>query len=157
MDGAACLAFALALFLIAAWGGRAQCPTEIEVLQPISCSGADDGVITVSVPDGVDPADVFWLFETDTLFGAVQSGLGPGSYVAFVPGCSAALGINVNEPFPSSSPPRSISCRPATIRVRGVVTGHPQFRTGAHRLFSWSHDAVDRGPVGRASASRSWW
>ena len=31
----------------------AQCP-DVEVLLPISCSGADDGVLTVALPDGVD-------------------------------------------------------------------------------------------------------
>ena len=94
----------LGLFLLLLFSGlvssvAAQCPDEIEVLQPISCSGADDGVLTVALPDGVDGADVYWLIEGDTLFGAVQSGLGPGSYLAFVPGCPA-LGATLNEPFP---------------------------------------------------------
>ena len=45
----------LPLLLIAFTGFlQAQCPDEITVLQPISCSGADDGVLTVSLPDGVD-------------------------------------------------------------------------------------------------------
>ena len=78
----------LGLFLLLLFSGlvspaAAQCPDEIEVLQPISCSGADDGVLTVALSDGVDGADVYWLIEGDTLFGAVQSGLGPGSYLAF--------------------------------------------------------------------------
>ena len=54
----------LGLFLLLLFSGlvssvAAQCPDEIEVLQPISCSGADDGVLTVALPDGVDGADVY--------------------------------------------------------------------------------------------------
>ena len=139
--------FALALFLIAAWGGRAQdCPTEVEVLQPISCSGADDGVITVSFPDGVDSEDIFWLIESDTLFGAVQSDLGPGSYVAIIPGCSA-VGVNLTEPFTFFITSAVTQLPTCDDPCSGQVTVTPNFGA-APIVYSWSHDAVESGPVG---------
>ena len=139
------------LLLAFGWGltsamAVAQCPTEIEVLEPISCSGADDAVLTVSVPDGVDPEDVYWLFETDTLFGAVQSGLGPGSYLAFVPGCGA-LGINVNEPFPFFITTTLDQLPTCDDPCSGVVTATPNFGQ-APFTFSWSHDAAQTGGTG---------
>jgi len=134
------------LLFVAVLPSGAQCPDEIEVLQPISCSGADDGVLTVAFPDGVDDADVYWLIENDTLFGAVQSNLGPGSYLAFVPGCPA-LGITLNEPFPffiSSLVSRMPTCDDP---CSGEITATPNF--GAPPFtYSWSHDAAEVGPVG---------
>ena len=124
----------------------AQCPDEIEVLQPISCSGADDGVLTVALPDGVDGADVYWLIEGDTLFGAVQSGLGPGSYLAFVPGCSA-LGATLNEPFPFFISAAVLQLPTCDAPCSGEVSVTPNF--GVEPItYSWSHDAVETGPVG---------
>ena len=124
----------------------AQCPDEIDVLQPISCSGADDGVLTVSLPSGVDAADVYWLIESDTLFGAVQASLGPGSYLAFVPGCPP-LGATLNEPFPffiSSSVSQLPTCDDP---CSGEITVNPNF--GATPVtYSWSHNAAETGPVG---------
>lgn len=139
--------FALSVLLLTAWGGWAQdCPTEVEVLQPISCSGADDGVITVSVPDGVDPEDVFWLIESDTLFGAVQSGLGPGSYVAIIPSCSA-VGVNLNEPFTFFITSAVTQLPTCDNPCSGEVTVTPNF--GVEPIvYTWSHDAVESGPVG---------
>ena len=135
----------LVAFFLALWasGVQAQCPTEIEVAGPITCSGADDAVLTVAIPDGVDPAEVYWLLESDTLFGAVQSGLGPGSYLAFVPGCGT-LGINVNEPFPffiSTSIDFLPTCDDP---CSGVVTATPNFGQ-APFVFNWSHDAGQMG------------
>ena len=137
------LAFSL---LALASGTRAQCPTEIEVVEPISCSGADDAVLSVTVPDGIDPTDVYWLLESDTLFGAVQSGLGPGSYLAFVPGCSA-LGINVNEPFPFFITAEVDQLPTCDSPCSGVVTATPNFGQGPF-TYSWSHDAAQTGSTG---------
>lgn len=123
-----------------------QCPDSIEVLQPISCSGADDGVLTVSVPDGEDPSSVYWLFEDDTLFGVVQSGLGPGSYLAFVPGCGA-LGETLDEPFPffiTSTLSQSPTCDDP---CSGVIEATANFGTGDVE-FTWSHNAAQTGPTG---------
>lgn len=141
----------LGLFLLLLFSGlvssvAAQCPDEIEVLQPISCSGADDGVLTVAFPDGVDGADVYWLIEGDTLFGAVQSGLGPGSYLAFVPGCPA-LGATLNEPFPFFILAAVSQLPTCDDPCSGEVTVTPNF--GVEPItYSWSHDAVETGPVG---------
>ena len=141
----------LGLFLLLLFSGlgsqaAAQCPNEIEVLQPISCSGADDGVLTVALPDGVDGADVYWLIEGDTLFGAVQSGLGPGSYLAFVPGCPA-LGATLNEPFPFFISAAVSQLPTCDDPCSGEVTVTPNF--GVEPItYSWSHDAVETGPVG---------
>lgn len=135
----------LAAFVLVLWASavQAQCPTEIEVVEPISCSGADDAVLTVAVPDGVDPADVYWLLESDTLFGAVQGGLGPGSYLAFVPGCGA-LGINVNEPFPFFISTGIDQLPTCDAPCSGVVTATPNFGQ-APFTFSWSHDVGQTG------------
>ena len=142
-SGRLLVAFGMALWVS---GIQAQCPTEIQVVEPISCSGADDAVLTVTTPDGVDPAEVYWLLESDTLFGAVQSGLGPGSYLAFVPGCGT-LGINVNEPFPFFIS-TSIDVLPTCDDpCSGVVTATANF--GAPPIvYSWSHDPGESGPTG---------
>jgi len=137
------LAFLFSVLTLGMWG---QCPTEIEVVEPISCSGADDAVLAVSVPDGVDAAEVYWLFESDTLFGAVQSGLGPGSYLAFVPGCSA-LGINVNEPFPFFITASIDQLPTCDAPCSGLVTATPNFGQSPF-MYSWSHDAGQTGEVG---------
>ncbi|MBK12138.1 MAG: hypothetical protein CL849_01245 [Crocinitomicaceae bacterium] len=125
---------------------EAQCPDEIDVLQPISCSGADDGVLIVSLPSGIDASDVYWLIESDTLFGAVQSNLGPGSYLAFVPGCPP-LGSTLNEPFPffiSSSVSQLPTCDDP---CSGEITVTPNF--GATPVtYSWSHNLTETGPLG---------
>lgn len=137
----------LPLLLIAFTGFlQAQCPDEITVLQPISCSGADDGVLTVSLPDGVDGADVYWLIESDTLFGVVQADLGPGSYLAFVPGC-AALGETLNEPFPFFISATVLQLPTCDDPCSGEITVTPNFGA-APVTYSWSHDAAETGPVG---------
>ena len=125
---------------------QAQCPDEITVLQPISCSGADDGVLTVSLPDGVDGADVYWLIESDTLFGVVQADLGPGSYLAFVPGCPA-LGVTLNEPFPFFISATVSQLPTCDDPCSGEITVTPNFGA-APVTYSWSHDATETGPVG---------
>lgn len=137
----------LPLLLIAFTGSfQAQCPDDITVLQPISCSGADDGVLTVSLPDGVDGADVYWLIESDTLFGIVQADLGPGSYLAFVPGCPA-LGVTLNEPFPFFISATVSQLPTCDDPCSGEITVTPNF--GAEPVtYSWSHDAAETGPVG---------
>lgn len=125
---------------------RAQCPDEVDVLQPISCSGADDGVLSVALPDGVGSEDVYWLQDNDTLFGAVQAGLGPGSYLVFIPGCSA-LGATLNEPFPffiSAAVTRLPTCDDP---CSGEITVTPNFGQG-DITYSWSHDAAETGPIG---------
>ena len=138
------VAFGMALWVS---GIQAQCPTEIQVVEPISCSGADDAVLTVTTPDGVDPAEVYWLLESDTLFGAVQSGLGPGSYLAFVPGCGT-LGINVNEPFPFFIS-TSIDVLPnCDDPCSGVVTATANFGAPPSCI---------RGPMIQASPVRQEW
>lgn len=137
----------LPLLLVAFTGLlQAQCPDEITVLQPISCSGADDGVLTVSLPDGVDGADVYWLIESDTLFGVVQADLGPGSYLAFVPGCPA-LGVTLNEPFPFFISATVSQLPTCDDPCSGEITVTPNF--GAEPVtYSWSHDPTETGSVG---------
>ena len=137
----------LPLLLVAFTGFlQAQCPDEITVLQPISCSGADDGVLTVSLPDGVDGADVYWLIESDTLFGVVQADLGPGSYLAFVPGCPA-LGVTLNEPFPFFISATVSQLPTCDDPCSGEITVTPNF--GAEPVtYSWSHDPTETGSVG---------
>lgn len=125
---------------------HSQCPSEVDILQPISCSGADDGVLSVSLPDGTAPEDVYWVQNTDTLFGQVQSGLGPGSYLAFVPGCPA-LGVTLNEPFTffiTASVSRLPTC---DAPCSGEITVTPNFGQG-DITYSWSHDAAETGPIG---------
>lgn len=125
---------------------HSQCPTQIDVLQPITCSGADDGVLSVSLPDGIGPEDVYWVQNTDTLFGQVQSGLGPGSYLAFIPGCPP-LGVTLNEPFTffiTASISRFPTCDDP---CSGEITVTPNFGQG-DITYSWSHDAAETGPMG---------
>ena len=125
---------------------HSQCPSEIDILQPISCSGTDDGVLSVALPDGVGPEDVYWVQNTDTLFGQVQSGLGPGSYLAFVPGCPP-LGVTLNEPFTffiTASISRLPTC---DAPCSGEITITPNFGQG-DITYSWSHDAAETGPIG---------
>ena len=136
----------LVLIFFACQVVSAQCPSEIEVLQPISCSGADDGILTVTVPEGEDPDEVYWLFENDTLFGMVQSGLGPGSYLAFVPGCSA-LGATLNEPFPFFITSAIVQSPTCDNPCSGIIEATPNFGTGSV-TFGWSHDAAETGSTG---------
>ena len=142
----AAAAFALLSFLFLFVRAGAQCPTAIQVLQPISCSGADDGVLTVTPPDGVDAADVYWIQNTDTLFGATQAGLGPGSYLAFIPGCPA-LGITLNEPFTFFITAEVSLLPTCDAPCSGQITVTPNFGQG-DITYSWSHDAAETGPVG---------
>ena len=136
----------LLLLLASPAKGLAQCPDAIDILQPISCSGADDGVLSVTVPDGVDPDDVYWLQSNDTLFGPVQTNLGPGSYLVFIPGCSP-LGTTLNEPFNFFISAAVTQLPTCDDPCSGVVTVTPNF--GAEPItYAWSHDAVETGPVG---------
>ena len=125
---------------------RGQCPSEVDILQPITCSGADDGVLSVSLPSGVDPEDVYWIQNTDTLYGQVQSGLGPGSYLVFVPGCSA-LGVTLNEPFTFFISAAVSTLPSCDAPCSGEITVTPNFGQG-DISYSWSHDAAETGPVG---------
>jgi gliding motility-associated-like protein len=127
-------------------GVSAQCPSEIDILQPITCSGADDGVLTVAVPTGEDPDEVYWLFEDDTLFGVVQLGLGPGSYLAFVPGCSA-LGVTLNEPFPFFITSSIVQFPTCDNPCSGVIEATANFGTG-DVTFDWSHNAAETSATG---------
>lgn len=135
------------VFLCCGWAPLgAQCPDTIEVLQPISCSGADDGVLSVTVPDGVDGNDVFWLQNNDTLFGPVQTNLGPGSYLAFIPGCPP-LGATLNEPFNFFITAAVTQLPTCDAPCSGVVTVTSNF--GAEPVtYTWSHDAAETGPIG---------
>ena len=47
------------LWAIPALSMAQDCPDEVDVLQPITCSGADDGVLSVSVPDGVESSEIY--------------------------------------------------------------------------------------------------
>ncbi len=134
------------LWAIPALSMAQDCPDEVDVLQPITCSGADDGVLSVSVPDGVESSEIYWLQNNDTLFGAVQSNLGPGSYLVFIPGC-APLGATLNEPFTffiSAAITRLPTCNDP---CSGEITVTPNFGQG-DITYSWSHDAAETGPVG---------
>ena len=136
----------LLLLLAFSVKGLAQCPDAIDILQPISCSGADDGVLSVTVPDGVDPDDVYWLQSNDTLFGPVQTDLGPGSYLVFIPGCSP-LGTTLNEPFNFFISAAVTQLPTCDEPCSGVVTVTPNF--GAEPItYAWSHDAAETGPIG---------
>lgn len=134
------------MFLFKASLSGAQCPTEVDVLQPISCSGSDDGVLSVTLPDGVDGSEVYWLQDGDTLLGAVQSGLGPGSYLVFIPGCGA-LGVTLNEPFTFFITAEVIQLPTCNAPCSGVIEVTPNFGQG-NITYSWSHDAAENGPVG---------
>ena len=125
---------------------QSDCPDAVDVLQPITCSGADDGVLSVAVPDGVEPGEVYWLQNNDTLFGATQSNLGPGSYLVFIPGCPP-LGATLNEPFTffiSAAITRLPTCDDP---CSGEITVTPNFGQG-EVTYSWSHDAAESGPIG---------
>lgn len=133
-------------FLLFQTTTSAQCPTQVDVLQPISCSGADDGILSVAVPDGIDPADVYWLQNNDTLFGATQADLGPGSYLVFVPGCPA-LGATLNEPFNFFISAAVTQLPTCDAPCSGIVTVTPSF--GVEPItYTWSHDATENSPVG---------
>ncbi len=137
----------MAFFLLLATSfAGAQCPSEVDVLQPITCSGSDDGVLSVDIPDGVDAADVYWLQDSDTLFGAVQSNLGPGSYLVFIPGCGA-LGVTLNEPFTFFISASVIQMPTCDDPCSGVIEVVPNFGQG-DITYSWSHDAAETGPFG---------
>ena len=130
----------------AVWA-QGDCPESVDVLQPISCSGADDGVLSVSVPDGVLPSEVYWLQNNDTLFGATQANLGPGSYLVFIPGC-APLGETLTEPFNffiSAAVSRLPTCDDP---CSGEITVTPNFGQG-DITYSWSHDAAETTAVGQ--------
>lgn len=103
-------------------------------------------MLSVVVPDEVDPNDVYWLFDNDTLFGDVQMNLGPGSYLAFIPGCPA-VGEVLPEPFPffiSSTIEQLPTCDDP---CSGVVSIVPNFGQG-EITYSWSHNGAESGPVG---------
>ena len=106
----------------------------------MSCSGADDAVLSVTVPIGEDPADVFWVTGLDTLFGSVLTGMGPGTYSVFVPGCPVPDFVFVQEPPPisifqiSSSPPTCDAPCGGTAIVQAIGGTEPY-------NYSWSHDA----------------
>lgn len=125
---------------------QSDCPDAVDVLQPITCSGADDGVLSVAIPDGVESGEIYWLQNNDTLFGATQSDLGPGSYLVFIPGCPP-LGATLNEPFTffiSAAITRLPTCDDP---CSGEITVTPNFGQG-NITYSWSHDAAETGPVG---------
>ena len=139
-----CLSLLLALPLL--FNAQSDCPDAVDVLQPITCSGADDGVLSVAIPDGVASSDVYWLQNNDTLFGATQSNLGPGSYLVFIPGCPP-LGATLNEPFTffiSAAITRLPTCDDP---CSGEITVTPNFGQG-EVTYSWSQDAAETGPVG---------
>jgi len=125
---------------------QSDCPDAVDVLQPITCSGADDGVLSVAIPDGVESGEIYWLQSNDTLFGATQSNLGPGSYLVFIPGCPP-LGATLNEPFNffiSASITRLPTCDDP---CSGEIVVTPNFGQG-NITYSWSHDAAETGPIG---------
>ena len=110
----------------------------------MSCSGADDAVLSVTVPIGEDPAAVFWVTGTDTLYGSVLTGMGPGTYSVFVPGCPVPDFVFVQEPPPisifqiGSTPPTCDDPCGGTAVVQAIGGTEPY-------TYSWVHDPLETG------------
>ena len=121
---------------------QGQCPPTATEVQGVSCSGADDAILSVSVPLGADSAQVFWVTGLDTLYGAVLSGMGPGTYSVFVPGCFVPDFVFVAEPPPisifqiASTPPTCDEPCSGTATVQAIGGTAPY-------TYSWAHDPLE--------------
>ncbi|WP_306641279.1 gliding motility-associated C-terminal domain-containing protein [Sanyastnella coralliicola] len=128
-----------------------------ETITPISCSGADDGQIDISITGGSNPYDADWTgpggFNTT---GTSISGLEPGTYDLVVTddnGCQAFFSYELEDPDPLVfivfiTP---ISCNGAndasiTVTVAGGTAPYDFSWTGPNGFVSTDQNLVDLGP-----------
>ncbi len=109
----------------------ASVPTE----QDVSCSGADDGAISIVAVNGVAPYS--YSINGGSNFQTTPNfvGLAPGNYTVVVQdssGCEVTFAHTIEQPFPLSASAgisRDVTCDPngAEVRVTNVVGGNAPY------------------------------
>ena len=110
---------------------------QVDVITQISCNGADDGAITVTVSGGNMPYTYSWSNTPATTQNI--SGLAPGTYTLTVTDATGAMGVS--QPVLIEEPPLLTATAVATdVSCSGVTDGSIDLTISggtANYTFSW--------------------
>ncbi len=122
------------------------------VITNVTCNGADDGSIVVSVSQATAPVDYTWSGGLPN--GDTQTGLDPGTYnvtATDANGCSATASYDITEPAPIVIGQPAIT--DAACNVGGTITVSATGGTGTTLTYDWSNgdsgsfiDSLAAGP-----------
>ena len=123
----------------------------------VSCFGAMDGFLDLSISGGTPPIDVVWTLPSGgTVNSEDLNGLGPGTYdvtVSDVDGCAVDLSFDITEPFELlvSGDPTPITCNSADdgavdLTVAGGEAPYDIAWTGPEGFAATSEDISGLAP-----------
>jgi HYR domain. len=114
----------------------------------VTCFGAADGAVSVSLVNATDPVQYHW---SNGATGAVISGLAPGTYLVSIldgNGCEVVLSANVNSPALLSANATATAVT-ANGAQDGTASANPTGGTPGYG-FLWSNGSTMQGIAGLA-------